>query len=209
MPDIAPLAPHRVVPLTEIRPAESNPRKIPPKAIELLAKSLSRFGWQQPLVVDKTGELIVGHTRLLAAQHLKLTEAPVVYAENLTDDEVRAYRIADNRTHDFTTWDYPELVVELEYLSEDFADELALQDWQAIAEEFDTKLDLEPEVKSDMTGTGFEVTIVFGTKDQALAAERGLLELPGALDVRHKLRAQPAQKREGYIERLQKQETSA
>lgn len=195
--------------LSEIKPHPGNPRKITDRAVELLANILTEFGWKQPIVVDPEGVIVVGHTRLRAAQLLKLKTAPVIVADDLTPEQIRAYRIADNRSSDFTTWDYPALVVELDALADDFADVLALEDWQAIAADFDTKLDLDPEVVADMTGNGFEVTIVFASKDQALAAEAGLMELDGALDVRHKLRIKPPEERERYIDRLQQQEQEA
>lgn len=194
--------------LSDIKPAPSNPRKIPKRAVEVVAESLREFGWQQPLVVDADGFLVAGHTRLQAAQSLGVREAPVIRASGLTPEQIRAYRIADNRTADFTTWDYPALVVELDDLAADFADVLALQDWQAIAEDFDNALDIPAEVTTDMTGNGFSVTVVFATKEQALAAEAGLMDLDGALDVRHKLRP-PETKPEGYIERIKQQEVAA
>lgn len=188
-PLVADLAQAKVVAISEVRAAEKNPRKIPMRAVEIVSESLKRFGWQQPLVADKDGILIVGHTRLQAARLLGLTKVPVIYAENLTDREVEAYRIADNRTHDFTTWDLPELVAQLENLADDFSDVLALEDWRTLVDEFDDlSLNISDDAATDMGGGGFEITVVFKDKDCALAAEAGLIDLPGALDVRHKLR---------------------
>mgnify|MGYP003616233311 FL=1 len=200
---VAELRPVKVMQISELRPSPVNARKIPTRAIEVVALSLRKFGWQQPLVADSEGELIAGHTRLLAAKSLGLTKAPVIIADNLTPEEVRAYRIADNRTHDFTTWDYPALNAELDALAADFSDVLALEDWESIAADFDAQLDLPDDTKADMTGNGFEVTIVFASKEKALAAEAGLMDLDGALDVRHKLRAKPDAERERYIDRME------
>jgi hypothetical protein len=178
------------VDIGDIRPAERNPRKIPPRAVEIVAESLKKFGWQQPLVADKNGALIVGHTRHQAARLLGLTKVPVVYAENLTEREVEAYRIADNRTHDFTTWDLPELVAQLEDLADDFSDVLALEDWRTLVSDFEgLDLNVSDDAAVDMSGSGFELTVVFKDKESALAAEAGLMDLPGAIDVRHKLKA--------------------
>src|SRR5205823_11608904 len=82
-------------------PYSRNPRKIPAKAIEHCAESIKTFGWQQPLVVDADMVLAAGHTRHQAARSLGLKMVPVVVAD-LTADEARAYRIADNRTHDYS-----------------------------------------------------------------------------------------------------------
>jgi len=181
----------KVVDISEISPAEKNPRKIPMQAVEIVSHSLKRFGWQQPLVVDADGVLIVGHTRLQAARLLGLTRVPVIYAENLTDAEVEAYRIADNRTHDYTSWDLPQLVEQLENLADDFSDVLGLEDWRTLVDEFeDLSLNLSDGASVDMSGNGFEITVVFKDKESALAAEMGLMDIPGVMDVRHRLRAQ-------------------
>ena len=105
-------------PIDRVRPYDANPRTISPAAIDKVAASLQAFGWRQPLVVDSDGVLIVGHTRLAAAQQLGLTEVPVHVADTLTADQVRAYRLADNRTHDEATWDEDLLAAELAKVTE-------------------------------------------------------------------------------------------
>jgi DNA modification methylase len=86
-----------------IKPYEHNPRAIKDKAIDKVAASIREFGFQQPIVVDKAGIVIVGHTRLRAAEKLGMKEVPVVVAD-LPEDKARAYRLADNRTHEETDW---------------------------------------------------------------------------------------------------------
>ena len=172
--------------LSEVRPAPDNPRKIPKRAVEVVARSLQEFGWQQPLVVDGDGVLIVGHTRSQAAKFLGLTEAPVVVAENLTPEQVRAYRIADNRTHDFTTWDLPMLVGQLDVLSDEFSEVLNLQDWATLVDDFkDFVPDVSDEVKANASVSGFVVSVVFASEEAALAQEQTIIDMPGTLDVRH------------------------
>lgn len=94
-------------------PYENNPRKND-DAVEYVANSIKEFGFQQPLVVDSNGVIIVGHTRLKAAQKLGLTEVPVVIADGLSDDQVKAYRLADNKTGEMASWDWNQLNLELE-----------------------------------------------------------------------------------------------
>ena len=96
-------------PLERIVPYARNARKIPAQAVDKVAASLREFGWRQPIVVDREGIIICGHTRLLAAQKLGRTEAPVHVAENLTAAQVRAYRLLDNRSHEESGWD-PDLL---------------------------------------------------------------------------------------------------
>jgi ParB family chromosome partitioning protein len=91
--------------ISEVKPYKSNPR-INDDAIEIVAKSLEEFGFQQPLVLDKNKEIIVGHTRLLAAKNLKMETVPCVIAENLSDEKIKAYRIMDNKSAQYASWNY-------------------------------------------------------------------------------------------------------
>lgn len=100
-------------PLAEIRPYANNARKIPRRAVDKVAASLLEFGWRQPIVVDRDGVIVVGHVRLLAAQKLGWIEAPVHVADNLTPEQIRAYRLMDNRSHDEADWDLKLLAPEL------------------------------------------------------------------------------------------------
>lgn len=101
----------------EIQPYGNNPRNND-SAVDAVAASIREFGWQQPIVVDKDGVIIAGHTRYKAAKKLKLKEIPVVVAENLTDDQVKAYRLADNKTGELAEWNFAALEEELAAVSE-------------------------------------------------------------------------------------------
>ena len=107
----------KLVKIAEIKPYDRNPRNND-GAIDAVAASIKEFGWQQPIVVDKDGVIIAGHTRYKAAKKLKMKEVPVVVAENLTDDQVRAYRLADNKTGELAGWDFSALEEELAGLAE-------------------------------------------------------------------------------------------
>lgn len=102
-------------PINEVHEYPNNPRKND-EAVEKVANSIKSFGWQQPLVVDSEGVVIVGHTRLKAAQKLGLQEVPVTVAEGLTENQVQAYRIADNKTGELSSWDWAKLNEELEQI---------------------------------------------------------------------------------------------
>jgi len=103
--------------LDRIRPYGNNARKIPQRAIDKVAASLQEYGWQQPIVVDKHGVIVVGHVRRLAALQLGWTEAPVHVADKLTAAQIRAYRLMDNRSHEEAEWDLSLLAPELADLS--------------------------------------------------------------------------------------------
>lgn len=98
-----------------VKPYERNAKKHPDDQVGHIANSLKRFGWKQPLVVDKDGVVVVGHGRLLAAKKLGLKTVPCVCADDLTDDEIKAYRLAENRLSE-SAWDKTLLEFELDAL---------------------------------------------------------------------------------------------
>lgn len=102
-----------------LTPYNKNPR-INDSAVPEVAQSIEAFDMLQPIVVDKKGVVIVGHTRLEAAIELELTEVPVVYADHLTAKQCRAYRLADNKTGEISVWDMDLLSDELEGLDDEF-----------------------------------------------------------------------------------------
>jgi DNA modification methylase len=104
-------------PPAKVKPYANNPRRCPARAIEKVADSLAQFGWRQPLVVDGEGVLIVGHTRLSAAKRLGLEKVPVHIARDLSPEQAKAYRLADNRTGEETGWDSELLSAEVAELS--------------------------------------------------------------------------------------------
>jgi DNA modification methylase len=105
-------------PIERVLPYEQNPRIADEDAVRKTAISIKTFDWQQPFVVDEEGVIIAGHTRLLAAQRLGLTQVPVHSARNLTPAQVKAYRLADNRTGEETSWNEVLLSAEIATLLE-------------------------------------------------------------------------------------------
>ena len=100
------------VPIGQVKPYENNPRKNK-AAVDYVANSIKEFGWRQPIVTDKDFVIIVGHTRLQAAKKLKLKEVPVLVADDMTEEQAKAYRLADNKTAEFAEWDFDLLNDEL------------------------------------------------------------------------------------------------
>ncbi len=100
-----------------VKPYERNPR-LNDKAVDAVAASLQEFGFRQPIVVDSDGVIIAGHTRWRAAQKLGLQKIPVHVATDLTPEQVRAYRIADNKSAELSEWDFDILPIELAELKE-------------------------------------------------------------------------------------------
>lgn len=138
--------------ITDIKPYPKNPRDND-AGVDAVANSIKEFGWQQPIVVDKDKVIIVGHTRYKAAKKLGMKEVPVVVASNLSDEQVRAYRLADNKTGELTDWDMGLLDDELADIADidmsDFGFDLDLGDDEVEAQEddFDDEIPEEPKSK--------------------------------------------------------------
>lgn len=98
--------------ISDIKPYPNNPRKND-DAVTATANSIKEFGWQQPIIVDKDNIIIAGHTRYKAAKQLNMDKVPVVVAKNLSKEQVKAYRLADNKTGEIAVWDYEFLDDEL------------------------------------------------------------------------------------------------
>ena len=108
--------------ISEITPYENNPRKND-QAVEAVANSIKEFGWQQPLVITEDGIIIIGHTRFKAAKLLEMDEVPCVIASDLTDEQIKALRLADNKVGELAEWDEALLNIELdEILDLDMSD---------------------------------------------------------------------------------------
>lgn len=107
------------IPIDQIKPYEKNPR-INENAVEQVAESIRQYGWQQPLVLDKDKVIVVGHTRYKAAISMGMETVPCIIADNLTKAQAKAYRIADNKTSDFSLWNNALLLDELSDLDDLF-----------------------------------------------------------------------------------------
>lgn len=107
------------MPLDALHPYENNPRNNS-EAIEKVAASIREFGFLVPIVIDRNGTISAGHTRYEAAKALGLEKVPCVVAEDLTDEQVRAFRLADNKVAEIAAWDFGKLNKELAELSDQF-----------------------------------------------------------------------------------------
>lgn len=98
--------------VADLIPYERNPRHND-EAVDYVAESIKQFGFNVPIVIDKDNTVVCGHTRLKAAKKLKIKTVPCVVKDDLTDEEIRAYRLADNRSAEKATWDIELLDMEL------------------------------------------------------------------------------------------------
>ncbi len=98
--------------LSDITPYEKNPRKND-DAVEYVANSINKFGFKVPIIIDKDGVIVAGHTRYKAAKKLKMKEVPCITADDLSEEQIKAFRLADNKVAEKSEWDFTLLEEEL------------------------------------------------------------------------------------------------
>ena len=118
------------VEISRVKPYIHNPR-FNDQAVDAVAKSIELYGWHSPIIVDKDYCIIAGHTRLKAAQKLELAKVPVLIADHLSPEQVKEYRIADNKLAELATWNYELLLSEIESLQDSGLD-LSLLDFEVV-----------------------------------------------------------------------------
>ena len=106
--------------LKKIKQYEKNPRKND-EAVGPVAESIKEFGFKSPIIVDKDNVIVAGHTRYKAAKRLKLKEVPCIVADDLTEEQIKAFRLADNKVGEIAEWDFDLLNMELESISFDMS----------------------------------------------------------------------------------------
>lgn len=106
--------------LSELREYENNPRNNE-DAVEAVANSITEFGFKVPIIIDKENIIIAGHTRYKASHRIGLIEVPCIIADDLTDEQIKAFRLVDNKTSELATWDIEKLNQELSELNLDMS----------------------------------------------------------------------------------------
>lgn len=107
--------------LSELKPYEKNPRKND-EAVKYVANSIKEFGFKVPIVIDKDNVIVAGHTRYKASKQLKLKEVPCIVADDLTEEQIKAFRLADNKVSELAEWDFDLLNMELDGINLDMSD---------------------------------------------------------------------------------------
>ena len=107
--------------ISDLTPYANNPR-LNDGAVDAVAKSIEEFGFKVPIVIDKDGVIVAGHTRLKAAKQLQINEVPCIIADDLSDEELKAFRLADNKVSELAGWDFDKLDAELKNIDFDMSD---------------------------------------------------------------------------------------
>lgn len=99
--------------IEELKPYENNPR-FNDDAVEYVANSIKEFGFKVPIIIDKNNVIVAGHTRYKASLELGLEEVPTIVADDLSDEQIKAFRLADNKVSEQASWNFDLLDEELE-----------------------------------------------------------------------------------------------
>lgn len=159
--------------LDEIHPYENNPRKND-AAVKYVAASIREFGFKVPIVIDAGGEIVAGHTRYKAARELGLETVPCVVADDLTPQQIKAFRLADNKTAEMAGWDFDALDLELECVGDldmsefgffeeedkkrkDISDSIEMDEYKLIVEGTEDSLE---ELFNRLTNEGYKCQIL-------------------------------------------------
>lgn len=139
--------------INDIKPYEKNPRKND-EAVKYVAKSIDEFGFKVPIVIDKDNIIVAGHTRYKAAKKLKLKEVPCIVADDLTEEQVKAFRLADNKVAEQAEWDFALLDEELDGIfdidMESFGFDFDIEEEPAEVEEDDYEVEVPAEPKAKL-----------------------------------------------------------
>lgn len=130
----------KMVKIEDLKPYPNNPR-FNDEAVEYVANSIKQFGFKVPMIIDKNNEIVAGHTRYKASLQLGLKEVPCIIADDLTDEQIKAFRLADNKVSEKSQWNY-------DLLDEELAD---IVDIDMSEFDFDVVLD------NDEYGTDFDL----------------------------------------------------
>lgn len=155
--------------IKDIKPYEKNPRKND-SAVDAVANSIKEFGFKVPVVIDKDNVIVCGHTRYKAAKKLGLDKVPCVIADDLTDEQIKAYRLADNKVSELAEWDIDLLGDELDGIFDidmsDFCFDMTEEEEEPINDE-----------QLERTAS-FEYTLKFGNTTVIMTEEEynGLVE---------------------------------
>lgn len=154
--------------IDELIPYEKNPR-FNDDAVKYVANSIKEFGFKVPIIIDKNNIIVAGHTRLKASKELGLTEVPCIIADDLNKEQIKAFRLADNKVNEKAEWDFNLLDAELEDILDIDMNDFGFEE---IEDNFDTEFELEEGEKKSLVNMVFSLT-----QEQADFVEKMIKEM--------------------------------
>lgn len=158
--------------LDDLKPYENNPRRNE-NAIDKVANSIKEFGFKVPIVIDRDGVIVAGHTRYQASRKLGMDTVPCIVADDLTDEQVKAFRLVDNKTSEFAAWDFEALDKELAELADWDMEDFGFANNNFV--EFEDQLAKYGEGSMDVKGSStdsFAVTLLFNNEYEEFVKEK-------------------------------------
>ena len=136
--------------IEDLIPYENNPR-INDDAVEYVKNSIKEFGFKVPIIIDKNNVIVAGHTRYKACKELGINEIPCIVADDLTDKQIKAFRLADNKVSEKAQWDLSKLDEELLEIKDfdmaDFGFDFFEEEQETVEDDFEAELPEEPQSK--------------------------------------------------------------
>ena len=157
--------------IRDLKPYKNNAKKHPKEQVNRIAESIKEFGFTQPVLIDKNMEVVVGHGRILGAKQAGLKEVPTVMLEDLTEEQIKAYRLIDNKLNE-SDWDYMLLDQEVEELLQSDID-MSLFGFDADMKEIKQEVDAQ-KVEFETSGR-IKVVIEFENRKAADKVYRKLV----------------------------------
>lgn len=141
-------------PIKELKPYKKNAKKHSKEQVEQIANSIKEFGFTQPVIIDKHNSVVAGHGRILGAKKAGLKQVPTVCLEDLTEEQIKAYRLVDNKLNE-SEWDVELLNEELEEL---FDSDINMSDFsfkRTMIDELEEEIEVEKDVKAEVPFTKY------------------------------------------------------
>lgn len=149
--------------IEELIPYENNPRKNE-NAIQFVANSIKEFGFKVPIVIDKNNTIVAGHTRLLASKKLGIEKVPCIIADDLNEEQIKAFRLADNKVSEFSEWNRELLKKELNELFEKY--DMNEFGFPVQIEDIETDIFPEQEISAELGEANNYVVLEFMTETE-------------------------------------------
>ena len=151
--------------LEDLKPYEKNPRKND-EAVQYVAESIKQFGFKVPIIIDKNNVIVAGNTRYKASKQLGLKEVPCIVADDLTDEQIKAFRLADNKVSEKSEWDFELLDEELKDIINIDMEDLGFLNINLDAENYIDDLLTTELVDHKVDTEQFSITFVFDINDK-------------------------------------------
>lgn len=162
----------KYIPIENIKPYENNPRRHSREQIEAIKESVSKLGNRKPIELDENNIIICGHGRLEAYKMIGLKEVPVIIHSDMTEDQKKAYRIADNELALRSEWDFEALNIELKDLDFSFINDLKIKDILLEEDEFEIEEDLKTDIKTgDIYKIGKHYLLCGDSRDEEMVSK--------------------------------------